>query len=188
MERRHASDGDKHSDLYILTWPGPVLEYDPADTKMIDEEKRLERLLSQNRLLSESDKGEALLKCAPAVFVWPGTGTTLAELLEDPQMGLIIGTTSPADRMYGYEEGELLGQPVEILMPERFRAGHRLHFARFVLNPVRRMMGQRDMALFGLRRDAAGAFVEFQIEIALEQKLVNRQKTIVALPQYARQN
>lgn len=149
---------------------------------IMTESGRLDLLLSHNRFLSESDKAEVLVKIVPAIFVWPGTGSTVEELLADPQTGLIIGTTSAADRMFAYEEGELLGQPIEMLMPERFRERHKIHFAGFVLKPIKRLMGTGDMALFGIDRDSK----EFPIEIALEQKLVNRQKTIVALPQYAR--
>lgn len=153
-----------------------------------NEEARLDTLLAHNRLLSdnnrllsESDKADALVRIVPAIFVWPGIGTTAEEVLADPQAGLIIGTTAATDRMFGYEEGELLGQPIEVIIPERFRLRHKQYFASFVLKPMKRQMGG-DVELFGLRRDGS----EFGLEIALEQKLVNRQKTIVALPQYKR--
>jgi len=149
---------------------------------MPDETTRLDALLTHNRLLSESDKADALVRTVPAIFVWPGTGSTMEEILSDPQAGLIIGTTLTADRMFKYEEGELLGKPIETLVPVRFRANHKMYFAGFALKPIKRMMGTGKEELYGLDRDGS----EFRVEIALEQKLVNRQKTIIAVIQFAR--
>ncbi len=78
---------------------------------------------------------------------------------EGGRMVLVNGQT---ERLFGYARDELLGQPVENLLPERFRASHRHHRARFVANPVLRPLDDR-LELYGLRRDGG----EFPAEISL---------------------
>ena len=65
-------------------------------------------------------------------------------------------------RMFGYDESELIGQPIERLVPERFRANHPSLRAGFFADPLPRAMGAgRD--LFGLRKDGQ----EFPVELGL---------------------
>lgn len=78
-----------------------------------------------------------------------------------------------AERLFGYERAELLGQPVELLVPDRFRAGHPGPLSGFFDNPHARAMGAgRD--LFGLRKDGR----EVPIEIGLNP-VVTREGTFV---------
>jgi PAS domain S-box-containing protein len=53
-----------------------------------------------------------------------------------------------AERLFGYSRGEMLGQPINLLMPARFRAAHQQHIARFALDPdiPRRMAEQQEVA------------------------------------------
>ena len=68
-----------------------------------------------------------------------------------------------AERVFGYERNEMLGQPIEMLVPERFRRQpSRICASSFFSGPVSRPMGAgRD--LFGLKKDGS----EFPIEIGL---------------------
>jgi PAS domain S-box-containing protein len=76
--------------------------------------------------------------------------------------GRIEMVNTQAERVFGYERAELLGQPVEILVPERFRGRHPDLRKSFFTDPRSRPMGVgRD--LFGLRRDGS----EFPVEIGL---------------------
>ncbi len=69
---------------------------------------------------------------------------------------------SQAERMFGYTREELLGKSVDQLVPDRFRAGHARHRARFMNDK-----GMRPMAtgqdLYGLRKDGT----EFAVDISL---------------------
>jgi two-component system, sensor histidine kinase PdtaS len=76
--------------------------------------------------------------------------------------GRITLVNSQTERMFGYSRGELLGRPVEILMPERFRRGHTAHRARYVAEPRTRPMGA-GLELLGRRKDGT----EFPVEISL---------------------
>jgi len=67
-----------------------------------------------------------------------------------------------AEKLFGYSRKELLGRPVEMLVPERFRGQHAAHRERFSASPeVRVMSAGRE--LFGRRKDGS----EFPVEIAL---------------------
>jgi PAS domain S-box-containing protein len=67
-----------------------------------------------------------------------------------------------AERMFGYDRAELTNQPLECLMPERFRNGHIMLRRHFSADMSSRLMGEgRD--LFGLRKDGT----EFALEIGL---------------------
>ena len=76
--------------------------------------------------------------------------------------GAIALINSQTEKLFGYQRSELLGQPVDILLPERYRSGHEAFRASFFREPVARPMGAgRD--LFGLRKDGS----EVPIEIGL---------------------
>ncbi|NTV94903.1 MAG: PAS domain S-box protein, partial [Thiobacillus sp.] len=65
-------------------------------------------------------------------------------------------------RMFGYDSTDLLGQPLELLLPESARPGHAAMFAAYLADPSARPMGQ-GRELHGRRKDGS----EFPIEISL---------------------
>jgi two-component system sensor kinase FixL len=76
--------------------------------------------------------------------------------------GLIALVNTKTEEVFGYERAELLGRPVEMLVPERFRRQHPGLRAAFFQNPAARPMGAgRD--LYGRKRNGS----EFPIEIGL---------------------
>jgi PAS domain S-box-containing protein len=84
-----------------------------------------------------------------------------AVLLVDP-LGRIVQLNRAAEMLFGFERAELLGQPLERLIPERLRAAHRTHHAAYLKAPRSRRMGA-GTALLALHR----AGHEFAIDVAL---------------------
>ncbi|HJZ46767.1 MAG TPA: PAS domain S-box protein [Roseiflexaceae bacterium] len=78
------------------------------------------------------------------------------------QSGRIVMANGQAERLFGYQRAELLGQPLEILLPERLRARHTQHRTTYVQQPRIRPMGI-GMDLVARRRDGS----EFPVEISL---------------------
>jgi len=93
---------------------------------------------------------ERLFEFSPdAVFVMDKTGT-------------IVRANAQAVRLFGYDRRDLIGQPVETVIPERFRASHPKHRRDYALQPHIRPMGA-GLELRGLRKDGS----EFPVDIML---------------------
>ena len=78
------------------------------------------------------------------------------------QDGRIALVNAQAERLFGYTRDELIGQPVEILVPDSERDRHPAQRAGYMTDPRPRPMGA-DMPLAGRRRDGG----TFPAEISL---------------------
>lgn len=76
--------------------------------------------------------------------------------------GRILLINAETERLFGYERTELVGQMVDILVPERFRGQHSHHREDYATQPRSRTMGQ-GRRLAGLRKDGS----EFPVEVSL---------------------
>jgi PAS domain S-box-containing protein len=113
-----------------------------------------------------------------AGFISAGYDTTERKLAEEQFRGLlesapdamviinkaghIVLVNSQAEKTFGYQRAELLGQPVEILMPAAFQSSHRQHRASYQQSPHARPMGV-GLDLYGIRQDGS----HFPVEISL---------------------
>ena len=76
--------------------------------------------------------------------------------------GSIVLVNAETERMFGYRREELIGRPIETLVPLELHSCHANHRMEFATRPERRRMGAgRD--LFAVRKDGS----EFPVEIAL---------------------
>jgi PAS domain S-box-containing protein len=98
-------------------------------------------------------------------------GESLFEGLLDAAPDAIIGATADgtimlinaqAERLFGYRREELIGQSIDLLVPETFRAAHPGHRTRYSAQPRNRPMGA-ELALTAVRKDGT----EFPAEISL---------------------
>jgi PAS domain S-box-containing protein len=78
-------------------------------------------------------------------------------------------------KLFGYRQNQLMGQPVETLLPERYRRGHVSLRAEFSKHPTNRPMGA-GRELYGLRKDGS----EFPVEIGLASFLDGSRELILA--------
>jgi PAS domain S-box-containing protein len=76
--------------------------------------------------------------------------------------GNIVLVNAQTERLFGHARNELIGQAVELLIPERYRKHHRVHRDVYFGEPKIREMGA-GIELWGLRKDGS----EFPLEISL---------------------
>jgi phosphoserine phosphatase RsbU/P len=89
------------------------------------------------------------------------------------ESGTIEIVNSQTETFFGYSRHELIGKPVEMLMPERFRSAHVGYRQAYLAAPVSRSMGE-GRELYGLRKDGT----EFPVEIGLSL-IDNHEETMV---------
>jgi PAS domain S-box-containing protein len=83
-------------------------------------------------------------------------------ILVTDQRGTIVLANAECERMFGYDRGELVGQPVHVLVPDEQRGVHPGHVERYHTAPRVREMGS-GLELSGRRRDGS----MFPVEISL---------------------
>ncbi|MBI3758206.1 MAG: PAS domain S-box protein [Deltaproteobacteria bacterium] len=107
-----------------------------------------------DRAEAERQRGEEhfhqVIECAP-------NGMVMVD-----QAGKIVLVNAQIEKSFGYSRAELIGQSIEMLVPQRFRSSHSAYRSGFLADPTVRPMGAgRD--LYGLRHDGS----EFPVEIGL---------------------
>ncbi len=90
------------------------------------------------------------------------------------RQGTIIMVNAQTEKLFGYARDELLGQPVELLVPERFRDIHPFHRKRYEDIPTKSMAP--DLDLYARRKDGS----EFPVEINLSPMATEEDHLIIA--------
>jgi PAS domain S-box-containing protein len=90
--------------------------------------------------------------------------------------GTIAAVNRLTEAMFGYPRRELLGQPVEMLVPDTVRQAHAAHRTAYARNPRTRSMGE-GRELSGRRRDGS----EFPIEISLSPLETDDGRVVISI-------
>jgi PAS domain S-box-containing protein len=110
----------------------------------------VERIRAQEQLSKGEEKFGAFLQSVSEGIV----GTD--------ESGRVVFVNARAEAMFGYDAMELIGQPVEILLPESLREIHARHRLEYVAEPHTRPLGT-GLDLFGRRKDGT----EFPVDVGL---------------------
>ena len=78
------------------------------------------------------------------------------------RLGQIVEVNAQVESLFGYQADELLGQPVEVLLPKGFHESHQRHRAGYMAAPRQRQMGT-GLELYGCRKDGS----QFPVDINL---------------------
>ena len=105
-----------------------------------------------------------------AIFKFATEGIILANSKSE-----IIHVNTSAEKLFGYNPGELIGHKIEILIPSRLKEKHIKHRDGFHHNPHARSMGA-GLDLFGAKKDGS----EFPLEISLSPYETEEGRFVVA--------
>jgi PAS domain S-box-containing protein len=148
------TQGEYNSEYRTLLPDGTVRWIGGRGRCVADASGRLTRLLGVSMDVTERKEAQDLLRLA--------TESSPSGIILTNDRGHIILVNTHVEKLFGYRREELVGKPVDILVPERFARQHPAHRAQFLAAPIARAMGAgRD--LFGRRRDGS----EFPVEIGL---------------------
>lgn len=138
---------------------------------------RIAMALDNTRLYENARRANAGLRLAEAKAsgIVSISADAIVSVDEDQRITLF---NRGAETIFGYTMGEVIGAPLEILIPERFRAAHRRHVEAFSAGvTTSRRMGSRGAAICGLRKSGE----EFPADASISRLDVGGKKVLTVV-------
>ena len=120
--------------------------------------------------MNKADHNKNEMESLNALFLYSTEGIIIVN-----EEGRILQANPSSEKLFGYENNELIGLTVENLIPGRFKNRHQQHRQHYNQAPHPRAMG-KDMALFGLKKDNS----EFPVEISLSNYKKDNELYVIA--------
>jgi PAS domain S-box-containing protein len=100
---------------------------------------------------------------------------TVEGILVADNQGNIIMTNMACEEMFGYNTGELTGENIDILVPDKFKNKHQIHLKNYSINPTNRTFG-KELNLLGIKKDGSNLY----LDISLSPTIINDITVIIA--------
>jgi diguanylate cyclase (GGDEF)-like protein/PAS domain S-box-containing protein len=114
---------------------------------------KVDRIVGIAQDITERKRAEAILRESEERFSEVVSIAPDAIVIVDETQRILFFNKG-AERTFGYEASEVLGKPLDLLLPSRFVEAHRQHIRSFGAGSVAvRIMGERECEIFGRRKD-----------------------------------
>ncbi len=138
-------------ETYYLHQTGKAVPTTQNITLIYDRSGKISHLFCIIRDLTAQKKAEAALRLSEARFRAIAESSIDAIITSDPR-NILMFCNKAAENMFGYTQAELLGQPGDILLPERFRERNRASI-QHALQTQELYLSGKPIEVVGLRKD-----------------------------------
>lgn len=120
--------------------------------------------MTTETLESQGTPADATRRSTDALLSMVLDRTTDGVMLTDSK-GIIVYVNLPLLQLFGYESEELIGESVDMLLPEYLRDNHHDHVKDFLDAPSPRPMGREDLDIEGRRSDGSLFSIDVQLNV-----------------------